>query len=65
MINFMLIKKFFNIAAIFNEIITVKFVRLHFQSVEKMKEILFIMKCSQVAFIINRIHINILLNSEF
>ena len=46
MINFILIKKLFNIAAIFNEMITVESVKLHSQSVEEMKEILFIMKCS-------------------
>ena len=61
----MLMKKFFNIIIIFNEMMIVKFVKLHFQSVEKMKEILFMIKCSQIAFIINEIHINILLNSEF
>ena len=45
MINFMLIKKFFNITIIFNEIMIVKFVKLHFQLIKEIKEILFIMKC--------------------
>ena len=30
-----------------------------------MKKFLFTVKCSQIAFIINRIHIDILLNSKF
>ena len=38
-------KKLFNIVAIFSEMITVKSVKLHFQSVEKVKEILFIAEC--------------------
>ena len=61
----MLMKKFFNIAAILNEIMIVESVKLHSQLIEKVKEILFAIKCSQVAFIINRICIDILLNSEF
>ena len=61
----MLIKKFFNITTIFNKIMIVKFIKLHFQLIEKMKKILFIIKCSQVAFIINRIHIDILLDFKF
>ena len=61
----MLIKKLFNIAAIFNEMMTVEFMRLHSQLVEKMKEILFAAEYSQVAFIINRVHIDTLLDSEF
>ena len=46
MINFMLMKKLFNIAAIFSEMMIVKFMKLHFQSVEEIKEILFVVKCS-------------------
>ena len=42
----MLMKKLFNIAAIFNEMMIVKFMKLHFQLIEKMKKILFIIKCS-------------------
>ena len=45
MINFILIKKLFNIIAIFNKMIIIKFVRLHFQLIEKIKKILFIVKC--------------------
>ena len=41
----MLIKKFFNIVTIFNEMMTVKFMRLHFQSIEEVKEILFTAEC--------------------
>ena len=58
-------KKLFNIAAIFSKIMIIEFMRLHFQSIEKMKKILFMIKCSQIAFIINEIHIDILLNFEF
>ena len=61
----MLMKKLFNIAAILSEMMTVEFMRLHSQSVEEVKEILFAVKCSQVASIINEIHIDILLDSEF
>ena len=61
----MLIKKFFNIAAIFNEIITVEFMKLHSQSIKKMKKILFIAECFQVASIINEVYIDILLNFKF
>ena len=42
----MLMKKFFNIVAILNEMMTVEFMKLHFQSIEKMKEILFTIECS-------------------
>ena len=64
-VNLMLIKKLFNIAATFNEMMTVKSVKLHSWSVEKMKKFLFMIKCSQIASIINEIYINILLDSEF
>ena len=57
-------KKFFNITAIFNEMMIIKFMKLHSQSVKKMKEILFTAECSQIAFIINRVHIDTLLNSK-
>ena len=45
MINFMLMKKFFNIVAILNEMMIIEFIKLHFQSIEEVKEILFTVKC--------------------
>ena len=42
----MLMKKLFNIIAIFSKMMIVKSVKLHSQSVKKMKEILFAVKCS-------------------
>ena len=63
-VNFMLMKKFFNIAVIFSEIITVEFMKLHSQSVKEVKKILFAAECSWVASIINRVHIDTLLDSE-
>ena len=61
-VNFILMKKLFNIVAIFSEMMTIEFMRLHSQLIKKVKEILFTVKCSQVASIINRIHINTLLD---
>ena len=61
-VNLMLMKKLFNIAATLSEMMTVESVKLHFWSVEEVKKILFIMKCSWVASIINKICIDILLD---
>ena len=41
----MLIKKFFNIVAILNKMMIIKFMKLHSQLIEKMKEILFMIEC--------------------
>ena len=61
----MLMKKLFNIAVIFNEMMIVKSVKLHSWLIEKVKKILFAVKCSWVAFIINEIYIDILLDFKF
>ena len=42
----MLIKFFFNITAIFNKMIIIKFIKLHSQLIEKMRKILFTAECS-------------------
>ena len=63
-VNFMLMKKLFNIAVTLSEMMIVKSVKLHSQSIEEVEKILFMIECSQVAFIINKVHIDTLLDSE-
>ena len=46
MINLMLMKKLFNIIAIFNEMMFIKIMKLHLKSTIMIKKILYIVECS-------------------
>ena len=44
--NLMLMKKFFNIAAIFNKIMFIEVMRLHSESAIMIEEVLYVAECS-------------------
>ena len=44
--NLMLMKKFFNIVAIFNKTVSVKVMKLHLKSAITIKEVLYAVECS-------------------
>ena len=46
MINLMLMKKFFNITAIFNETMFIKIMKLHLKSATIIKKVLYAAECS-------------------